>query len=194
MLALVYAFMLLGCSPRQDSDDPETNTRGSHDRHNSSEGQMSSSENKGTDAVEQGLIVVDELAWGYMQARLGAGGNEGRLFPIRTPADYEDFALAMSDDGYLELSQHFPQPPSFDPATHVLIFVELPDDAGTELRPGVEGIMRTNDAVRVLAYRTKNPNGAKTDNVTRSWVLIRAPKKVLEGDPGLRLELAERVR
>jgi hypothetical protein len=138
----------------------------------------------------QNLIAVEELAWGYMQAR----GGEGRLSPIRTPAEYEAFAASMSDDGYLELSQHFPQPPSFDPAAQVLIFVELPDDSGTELRAGVEGIERTDDRVRVLAYRTKNPKGAQTDNVTRSWVLIRAPKSVLDGDPALSLELAPGVR
>jgi hypothetical protein len=175
---LVCTFMLLGCSQRHDSDDPETNTRG-----DASEGKMSNSKDKD-------LIAVEELAWGYMQAR----GGEGRLHPIRSAADYEAFAFAMSDDGYLDLSQHFPQPPSFDPAAQVLIFVELPDDSGTELRAGVEGIVRTDDRVRVLAYRTKNPQGAMTDNVTRSWVLIRAPKTVLDGDPELSLELAPGVR
>ena len=132
------------------------------------------------------------LGWQVIEAvstRLGWADQT-----VDAPADYQDFASAMSDDGYLELSQHVPQPPSFDPAAHVLIFVELPDDAGTELRPGVEGIVRTDDHVRVLAYRTQNPEGAMTDNVTRSWVLIRAPKAVLEGDPQLSLELAEGVR
>ena len=133
-LALVCTFVLLGCSPRQDSDEPESNTRGDQGRHNSSEGQMS--ESKSTHK-RKGLIAVEELGWGYMQARLGAGGDEGRLIPIRTPADYQDLASSMSDDGCLELSQHFPQPPSFDPAAQVLIFVELPDSAGTELRPKV---------------------------------------------------------
>lgn len=184
---LVCTFTLLGCSPRQDSDDPEG-------KHNSSEGKMHDSNSKGTDADEQDLIAVEELGWGYMQARGGAGGGEGRLVPIRTAAEYEAFALAMSDDGYLELGPHFPAPPGFDPGTQVLIFVELPDDAGTELRPGVEGVVREGDVVRVLAYRTKNPKGAQTDNVTRSWVLVRAPKTVLDGDPELSLELAPGVR
>jgi hypothetical protein len=176
MLALVCIFTLPGCSPRQESNDPETTARGDEDKD------------------QRELIAVEELGWGYMQARHGAEGDQGRLFPTRTPADYEDFALAMSDDGYLELSQHFPRPPSFDPATEVLIFVELPDDAGTELRPAVEGIEREGAHARVLAYRTKNPPGAKTDEVSRAWILIRAPKRALEGDPGLSLELAEGVR
>lgn len=182
---LVCTFLLLGCSPRHDSDDPETNTK-------ADESTMDNRKSTGTDS--QDLIAVEELAWGYMQARLGAGGSEGRLFLIRTPDEYEAFAASMSDDGYLELSQHLSQAPSFDPAAQVLIFVELPDDSGTELRAGVEGLERTNARLRVLAYRTANPKGAQTDNVTRSWVLIRAPKSALDGDPTLSLELAAGVR
>lgn len=140
------------------------------------------------------MIEVHEVGWGFMMARLGTGGDTGRVFPIRTPADYQAFAAELADDGYLDLGVPFAEPPSFDPEREVLLFVEFPDGAGSELRPVVDGIERDGDVARVHAHWTNNPEGAMTDNVSRNWVLVRTDKHALDGGATLSLEIAPGVR
>jgi hypothetical protein len=174
--------LLVSCPQRHGSDEPD------------GQAPIESTGHGRKQTRSEHMIEVEEVGWGFMTARLGAGGDTGRVFPIRTAAEYQAFAAELGDDGYIDLGVHFPTPPSFDAEREVLIFVEFPDGAGSELRPVVDGIERDGDVARVHAHWTTNPKGSMTDNISRNWVLIRAPRHALDDDPRLSLDLAPGVR
>lgn len=119
----------------------------------------------------------------------GATGSRGVVVGLRSREALAEFDAAMRDEGLAAIAERLGGLPEFDPEQEVLVFVEFPDRSGSELRSVVDGLERDADLVHVIAHLEFDPSGSMTDDLNRTWVLVRAPAAALAGDPTLTLEL-----
>jgi hypothetical protein len=125
---------------------------------------------------------------GRMTTR-GAAGSRGVVVGLRSGEALAEFDAAMAEEGLVALADGLGGLPEFEPEREALVFVEFPDRSGTELRSVVDGFERDDAVARVIAHLEWDPNGAMTDDLGRTWVLVRVPAQALSGDPSLTLEL-----
>lgn len=130
-------------------------------------------------------LAIETLATGFMRER-----NDGaRVFTFVDAASWSTFVEDMRNAEYVDIAARVSPLPEVEDAA--LLFVEFPDGAGSEFAPVVDAIAREADVLVVRGHWQANPSGAATDDVTRQWVLVRAPKAALEGSPTTRVDIAD---
>ncbi|MFV8749115.1 hypothetical protein ACNOYE_01045 [Nannocystaceae bacterium ST9] len=132
--------------------------------------------------------TIEQLGTGFMRER-----NDGaRVFPLPDEPTWASFVEDMRNAEMVDLGAALAEPPRFTD-DRVLLFVEFPDGAGSELRPVVDELAREGASLIVRGHWRADPKGSATDDVTRQWVLIRAPKAALEGKPGISVDVASEI-